>query len=225
MSIHVDINNNNINVDDDAEVYVAPVPPHPQPNDQDQADQAVDQAMMANPQGKRVLILALGAVIVTILTTLLASILPWFRVVGFAEFFAQNDYLWLFLLPPLSAIPLMFSSITLVGRVCWLHCWTVTVISVDVPSVVIFVSFGASLIYTGKGTVIWSTGAFMVLFSHIFSMVAGLLFMKLAQIIEAGPVPVTRPPPGPISITIGEGNQEISSDQPHQPTSPFLQAP
>jgi len=220
----VDINNDNINIDH-AGTFIEPaVPPNPQQDAEEEQPQ--DDVVVAYPRGKRILISALACVILTILSTLLASILPWFEVVGLSKYYPQNDYLWLFLLPPLSAIPLMFSSITLVGRICWLHCWTVTVISVDVPSVVIFVSFGASLVYSGQGTVFWTAGAFMVLFSHLFSISAGLLFMKLAQIIETGPVTeVNRPPPGPISVTIGEVTQELSCGQPQEQPSRYLQAP
>jgi len=75
----------------------------------------------------------------------------------------------------------------------------------DVPSAVIFVSFGASLVYSGVGIVTWTSGAFLVVIAHMSSIIGGLLFMKLAQIIEIGPPPEEeRPPVGPITVTIGE---------------------
>jgi len=174
-------------------------------------EEAVDvenQALAIHPRGKRILVAALGSIIITILSVLLASILPWFEVANVSKYYSQDQYLWLFLLPPLSAVPLMFSSITLAGRICWLHCWTVTVISIDVPSAVIFVSFGASLVYTGRGGVLWSSGAFLVVFAHIASIAGGLLFMKLAQIVEMGPQDDggeegERPPAGPITVSVG----------------------
>jgi len=181
-------------------------------------------AIAAIPLAKRMFVAALSCIIATILSILLASILPWFEVAGLAKYYAQNEFLWLFLLPPLSAIPLMFSSVTLFGRICWLHCWTVTVVSVDVPSAVIFVSFGASLVYSGLGTVFWSAGAYMVLLAHITSITSGLLFMKLAAIVEMGPVTPNneQPPSGPVTVSIGEVLIEHTIDE-HP--SPFFQAP
>jgi len=89
---------------------------------------------------------------------------------------------------------------------CWMHCWTVTVISIDVPACVIFVSFGASLVYTGVGTVVWGPGSFVVLLAYVASIMGGLLYMKLAQLIEIGPPNQDEEgrPPGPITVTIGE---------------------
>lgn len=90
------------------------------------------------------------------------------------------------------------------GRVWYSEPQTQIHIPTDVPSVVIFVSFGASLVYSGVGSVTWTTGAFLVVFAHMSSIIGGLLFMKLAQIIELGPPPEEeRPPIGPITVTIG----------------------
>ena len=99
-------------------------------NNEEEAVQQQAVPLAAYPRGKRMLVSALSCVILTILCILLASVLPWFEVPGLAKYYSQDQFLWLFLLPPLSAIPLMFSSITLMGRICWLHCWTVTVISI-----------------------------------------------------------------------------------------------
>jgi hypothetical protein len=168
--------------------------------------------LTAYPRAKRILVSALSCIVLTILCILLASVLPWFEVASGIKYYSQDQFLWLFLLPPLSAVPLMFSSITLMGRICWLHCWTVTVISIDVPSAVIFVSFGASLVYTGVGNVIWTAGAFLVVLAHIMSITGGLLFMKLAQIIEMGPPAQPEgPPKGPITVSIGTGDIDVNS--------------
>jgi len=111
--------------------------PHaePQPaNNNNDVEEAAEQQPLrldAFPRGKRILISALSCVIFTILCILLASILPWFQISGgTVKYYSQDQFLWLFLLPPLSAVPLMFSSLALMGRICWLHCWTVTVISI-----------------------------------------------------------------------------------------------
>jgi len=107
----------------------------------------------------------------------------------------------------------MVCGIGCTGRLGWLHCWTVTVISVDVPSAVIFVSFGASLVYAGIGTVVWEAGAFLVLLSYILSILSGLLFMKLAQLIEVGINQIEEGrPTGPISVIIGEDGLKEKSD-------------
>ena len=83
----------------------------------------------------------------------------------------------------------------------------------DVPSAVIFVSFGASLVYSGIGSVMWSSGAFLVILAHVLSIVGGLLFMKLAQIIEMGPpVEEEEPHKGPITVSIGIGDIECGQD-------------
>lgn len=70
----------------------------------------------------------------------------------------------------------------------------------------VFVSFGASLVYTGTGAVLWNAGAFFVLLSYITCIISGLLFMKLAHLIEVGPprgAADDRPPPGgPITVCI-----------------------
>jgi len=212
MNIHVDVdshgnqpNNVNINVNN---IINLPAPHDPIPainNQNEEAEEEQPLRLDAFPRGKRILIAALSSVIFTILCILLASILPWFEISGGRiKYYSQDQFLWLFLLPPLSAVPLMFSSLALMGRICWLHCWTVTVISIDVPSAVIFVSFGASLVYSGVGIVLWTSGAFLVVGAHMSSIVGGLLFMKLAQIIELGPPPQEeRPPVGPITVTIG----------------------
>lgn len=71
-----------------------------------------------------------ASVTCTVLLVLTATIAPWFHVVNESTYYCQNQFLWLFLLPPLSCVPLMFSSVACVGRLCWLHCWTVTIISV-----------------------------------------------------------------------------------------------
>lgn len=74
-----------------------------------------------------------------------------------------------------------------------------------VPACVVFVSFGASLVYTGTGAVLWNAGAFFVLFAYITSIFSGLLFMKLAHLIEVGLPRAAQdapPPPGPITVCI-----------------------
>jgi len=221
MNIHIDVDNgnnlNNVNINVNNIINIpAPNEPLPANNNNNEEEEAAEQQPLrldAFPRGKRILISALSCVILTILCILLASILPWFEIAGGTmKYYSQDQFLWLFLLPPLSAVPLMFSSLALMGRICWLHCWTVTVISIDVPSVVIFVSFGASLVYSGVGIVMWTSGAFLVVFAHMSSIIGGLLFMKLAQVIELGPPPEDdRPPAGPITVTIG--SEEASTPE------------
>lgn len=80
-------------------------------------------------------------------------------------------------------------------------------ISIAVPAAVVFVSFGTSIVYTGTGSVSWSSGAFFVLLAYLSCILSGLLFMKLAHMIERGvPQPVldpnAPPPPGPITVCI-----------------------
>ncbi len=76
--------------------------------------------------------------------------------------------------------------------------------STDVPSAVIFVSFGASLVYSGNGPVMWCEGAFLLLIAYVFSIFAGLLFMKIAQLIETGDINDDNPITGPITVIIGD---------------------
>jgi len=143
---------------------------------------------------------AIGAVMMSLVCVLLSTLTTWFKVEGGKEFRCQDEFLWLFLLPPLTCSPLTISNILCLGRLCWMHCWTVTVVSVDVPCAVIFVSFGSSLVYTGSGTVLWKAGASLVLLAYVLSILSCLFYMKLAQMIEIEPAYI----PGTISVTVGE---------------------
>jgi len=180
----------------------APAAPNP-PNAR--AQHVINHRLVLNSvRGRRILWLAVGSVVVTVVSILLATVAPWFHVQNAATYYCKDNYLWTFLLPPLTALPLLVSSISFVGRLCWWHCWTVTVISIDVPAAVVFVSFGASLVYTGVGAVEWNAGAYFVLLAYIAGIVAGLFFMKLAHLIEVGiPPPPDGPPVGPITVHIG----------------------
>jgi len=231
MNIHIDVenhgnnninNNVNINVNN---IFLPPQEANPAPNNhENEGADALEQIRLdAYPRGKQILVAAAMCVIATILCVLLAAILPWFQLAGgTTKYYSQDQFLWLFLLPSLSAVPLMFSSIAM-RRICWLHCWTVTVISIDVPSAVIFVSFGASLVYSGVGIVQWTAGAYLIVLAHLASILGGLLFMKLAQVIEMGPPEEEeRPPVGPISVTIGVEDVEDATQEERQSVSEVL---
>lgn len=69
----------------------------------------------------------------------------------------------------------------------------------------VFVSFGTTLVYSGVGTVVWTAGSYFVVVAYASCVLSGLLFMKLAHLIENG-VPVVEPAPpapGPITVHIG----------------------
>jgi len=164
--------------------------------------------VLASLLGRRFMWASVSMVIATVVTILLSTVAPWFYIKGQPEtFYCKDNYLWIFIIPPLACIPLLFSSTHHV-RLCLWHCWTVTVISIAVPAGVVFVSFGSSIVYTGTGEVLWNTGAFFVLLSYISCVLAGLLFMKLAHLIEIG-LPraadagaTQNAPPGPITVCI-----------------------
>ena len=178
-------------------------------------------------------------VITSVVLVLFSSVAPWFHVEGKqTTYYCKDSFLWVFLIPPLTCLPLLLASTPRV-RLCWWHCWTVTVISLGiytlsssiptiffsflitffllpvlstpshpvtvVPAAVVFVSFGASLVYTGSGAVLWGVGAFFIMISYITCILAGLLYMKLAHIIEVGPphgAAQAEPLPGPITVCI-----------------------
>ena len=76
------------------------------------------------------------------------------------------------------------------------------------PALVVFVSFGSSLVYTGEGEVHWNAGAYFVLIGYVACILSGLIFMKLAHLIEVGiPAPVANADAqrvGPITVFIGD---------------------
>ena len=71
-------------------------------------------------------------VITSVVLVLFSSVAPWFHVEGKqTTYYCKDSFLWVFLIPPLTCLPLLLASTPRV-RLCWWHCWTVTVISLGI---------------------------------------------------------------------------------------------
>jgi len=201
---------------------VLPIPPSPIfiPLDQQEARvvepveaeaEAQAQEAVGPPLGffeSAVFVTAWAFAAICILCLIVAGCTPWFQPIFFPAVYCNDQYLWLFLISPISLMVLVIGNYFSTFRPhLILKCWSVSVITMLVPSLIMFVCFSSSLVNDASGVLVWKLGAYLILASHLCGLMASLTYLKFCSLHETAlrrPVVDIPPPPGPMSITIGE---------------------
>jgi len=179
-----------------------------EPIDQEDAEEV--QVVAQPPLGyseKAVFLASWTFSLLSLLCIIVAGFTPWFQPLFYAAVYCKDQYLWLFVISPMSLLVMLVGNyISLFRPNLLLKCWSISVVTMLVPSLIMFVCFSASLV-NASGAFVWKVGAYFILTSHLSGMAAAISYLKFCTMYDIAmqrPLPALPPPPRPLSITIGE---------------------
>eukprot|EP01113_Clastostelium_recurvatum_P019056 TRINITY_DN2247_c0_g1_i2.p1 TRINITY_DN2247_c0_g1~~TRINITY_DN2247_c0_g1_i2.p1 ORF type:complete len:300 (-),score=67.04 TRINITY_DN2247_c0_g1_i2:150-1019(-) len=157
---------------------------HPEPHVEEApaADAAPPVALTRNQRTMFLIYLAMS--IVAPLFTLIAAVTPWFVHTIDGPVFCKTHFLWLFLIAPASTIGLAIGGFKFrfEGHLS-VKCWSIVVLTLLMPSFIMFTSFGSSLV-SSVGLVQWTVGAFCIVVAHLLALTGGLFCLKFCNARE-----------------------------------------